>query len=161
MAELKRSYNIPLRRQFLKVPKYRRAKKSVSAVKEFLKKHMKAADVKLGTKLNMKIWEHGIRNPPHHVMVDAVKLETGVVHCELKGFDIQLPKKKENKEEKSLKEKLEETVEKKATKKVVKKSTDKEATKKVVKKAAKKATKKTTKKVVKKAAKKEDSAKAE
>ena len=33
MAEIKRSYNIPLRRAFLQVPKYRRAKKAIANFK--------------------------------------------------------------------------------------------------------------------------------
>jgi ribosomal protein L31E len=36
---LERTYNVPLRREYLKVPRYRRAKKAVTALKEFVSKH--------------------------------------------------------------------------------------------------------------------------
>ena len=51
MAEektLERTYNVPLRKEFLKVPKYKRAKKAVKALKQFLAKHMKSDNVKIG-----------------------------------------------------------------------------------------------------------------
>ena len=59
-----RTYTIPLRKEWLKSPKYRRAKKAISAVKQFLIKHMKSEDVRLGKYINEEIWKHGIKNPP-------------------------------------------------------------------------------------------------
>ena len=85
---LERTHNIPLRREWLKVAKYRRAKKAVSAVKKFLKRHMKAEDeknVKLGKYLNLKIWERGIKSPPHHIKVNVTKDDKGIVRAELVG----------------------------------------------------------------------------
>ena len=63
-----RIYNIPLRKEVQKVPRYKRANKAIRAIKEFLKKHIKE-DVKLGRYLNMKVLEHGRKNVPHHVEV--------------------------------------------------------------------------------------------
>ena len=37
---LERTYNVPLRKEWLKVPKYKRAKKAVTALRQFLVKHM-------------------------------------------------------------------------------------------------------------------------
>lgn len=108
---LERTYNIPLRKEWLKVPRYKRAKKAVKAVKEFLMKHMKSEDVKIGKRLNLKLWEHGIKNPPHHIKVNAVKYSDGLVRAELFGFDIE-EKEKEKKKEKSKKEKEEDSVKK-------------------------------------------------
>ncbi len=51
---MERTYIIPLRKEWLKVPIYKRTKKAVKATKEFLQKHMKVETVKLGRHLNMK-----------------------------------------------------------------------------------------------------------
>lgn len=85
MAE-ERIYNIPIRKEFLKAPKYKRAKKAISAVKKFLMKHMKSENIKLGNQLNQEIWKNGIRNPPHHVKVTAKK-DDDVVTAELLGTE--------------------------------------------------------------------------
>lgn len=74
MAEkLERTYNIPLRKEWLKVPFYKRAKKATTAVREFLQKHMKTEEINISQGINKEIWKHGIKNPPHHVKVNVVK----------------------------------------------------------------------------------------
>lgn len=85
MAQLERTYNVPLRKGFQNTPRHKRAKKAMTVLKEFLQKHMKADEVKIGQLLNKKIWENGIKNPPHHVEVKAVKRDDGVVEAELEG----------------------------------------------------------------------------
>ena len=82
---LERTYNIPLRRETSKVPFHKKAKKAVRAVREFIEQHMKSTDIKVGKHLNLKIWEHGIKNPPHHVKVNVVKSDDGTVKAELFG----------------------------------------------------------------------------
>src|SRR3989338_7274824 len=94
---IERIYNIPLRREWLKAPKYKRAKKAVNAVKKFLAKHMKDENVKLGKYLNLKLWEHGIKNPPHHIHVKVTKDDSGKVFAEIIGAPEE---KKETVEEK-------------------------------------------------------------
>ena len=79
MAELERNYNIPLRREFLKVPKYKRSKKAITAIREFITKHMKATSVLISEELNKHVWKDGIKNPPHHVKITAVKDKEGKV----------------------------------------------------------------------------------
>ena len=74
---LERTYTIPLRREYSKVPGWRRTKKAVKACKEFLQKHMKSQNVKLSTTLNEKIWNHGGKNPPHHVKVRCLTVLFG------------------------------------------------------------------------------------
>jgi len=93
---LERTYNIPLRREWLKAPKWKRTKKAVKAAKEFLQRHMKSENVKLGRYLNEELWKKGIKNPPHHIKVDVKKDEEGNVFAELAGA----PKVEEKKEEK-------------------------------------------------------------
>jgi large subunit ribosomal protein L31e len=90
--ELEREYVIPLRREARKVPRYRRAKKAVKAMKEFLAKHMKVEGrdlkkVKIDIYLNNEVWFRGIKKPLHKVKVKAVK-KGGIVYAEL----AELPK---------------------------------------------------------------------
>ena len=76
MAKIERTYTIPLRKSWRKAPSYKRAKRAVTAVQRFIKKHMKSDDVKIGRNLNKKIWERGIKNPPHKIKVNLVKEES-------------------------------------------------------------------------------------
>jgi large subunit ribosomal protein L31e len=82
---LERTYNVPLRKEFQKVARWKKTKKAVTALKQFLTKHMKSEDVKLGKEINEKLWQHGIQNPPHHIKVNVQKDSEGVVKAELFG----------------------------------------------------------------------------
>ena len=75
----------------------------------------------LSTPLNNHLWKHGIKNPPHHVKVIAIKDKEGVVHAELFG---------------------EKKAEPKVAKKVVKEETKDATTEPVAEKPKKVATKK-------------------
>lgn len=130
MAELKRTYNIPLRKDFSRVPPYKRAKRAIMAVRVFLARHMKG-DVKLGRRLNLFLWGRGVRNPPHHICVDALRDDKNIVKAELTGFAYE-EKKVVQQEKGKIKETLdlltgkkEETVENKEEK-VEKKNETKE-----------------------------------
>lgn len=95
---LERTYIIPLRREWLKVPRYKRAKKASTAVREFLAKHMKSDNVKIGNGLNMELWKHGMKNPPHKIKVSVIKEDDGTVKAELFGkkyIEHKAPEKKE------------------------------------------------------------------
>jgi large subunit ribosomal protein L31e len=107
MAEkIERTYTVPLRREYLKVPNYRRTEKASRALREFLVKHMKSDTIKVGKFLNEHIWMHGMKNPPHHVKVNAVKVPEGIVYAELFGKPLKIGKEKaEKKEEKKAEEK--------------------------------------------------------
>ncbi len=94
-----RTYIIPLRKHYLKSPKYRRTKRAVNALRSFLERHMKTKNVLIGPMLNTKLWENGIQNPPHHVKVTVVRDEKDdVVRAELFGFEFKKKEKKEKKE---------------------------------------------------------------
>lgn len=85
--ELEREYVIPLKKSVLKAPRYRRAKKAIKVIKEFLAKHMKVEDrdtkkVKIDLYLNNEIWFRGIKKPANKIKVKAVK-KGGVVYAEL------------------------------------------------------------------------------
>ena len=98
MAVLERTYIIPLRREWRKSPRYRRAKKAVTAVKVFLIKHMKSDDIKIGKYLNELIWKHGIKNPPCRIKVNVQKDDQNTVRAELFGKKIDTGEKQEVKE---------------------------------------------------------------
>jgi large subunit ribosomal protein L31e len=84
---LEREYVINVRKEVLKVPAYKRAKKAVKAIKQFLAKHMKVEDrdlrkVKLDQYLNEEIWQRGIKKPLMRIKVKAKK-KAGIVQAEL------------------------------------------------------------------------------
>ncbi|MFH1770244.1 MAG: 50S ribosomal protein L31e [archaeon] len=109
---LERVYNVPLRKGWLKAPKYKRAKKAVKTLREFLQKHMKSDEVRIGKEANELIWERGIKNPPHHIKVTVTKDDDGIVRAELEGFEYKEAVKAKAKEEKAtgLKGKLQDAV---------------------------------------------------
>ena len=64
---MERTYNVPLRKEYMKAPRWNRTKKAVIALRQFLAKHMKAQDVKdvkLSKELNELMWKHGIKIRP-------------------------------------------------------------------------------------------------
>jgi len=95
---LERQYVIPLRKEWLKVPKYCRAKKGVKAVKQFICKHMKCEmnDVKLSRWVNEQVWGRGIKYPPAKIKIKAIKDDKGIVKVDLfelseKAKKIEIP----------------------------------------------------------------------
>ena len=68
---MERVYIIPLRKEFQKAPVYKQTKKAVQAVREFMQRHMKNEQVKLGQHLNHALTARGRKNPPHKVKVKA------------------------------------------------------------------------------------------
>lgn len=86
-VELEREYVVPLRSGFLNVPRYKRAKKAVKTLKEFIAKHMGVRDrdlnkIKVNINLNNEIWFRGIKNPMNKIKVKAKKID-GIVYVEL------------------------------------------------------------------------------
>ncbi len=102
---IERVYNIPLRKEYMKSPRWKRTKKAVTAAKEFLARHMKSENVKLSKEINEMLWQHGIRNPPHHIKVTVTKDEKGVVKAELFGAKVETPAKEKKKKSKAVEEK--------------------------------------------------------
>jgi large subunit ribosomal protein L31e len=79
---MERTYTIPLR-DAKNVQRTIRAAKAIRVVQEFLKKHMKADDIKIDASVNEKIWERGIQKIPSKIKVKAVKNDDGVVKTTL------------------------------------------------------------------------------
>ena len=82
---MERTYVVPLRKGWLKASRYRRAKKAVNTLREFLVRHMKSEDVRLMPELNVSLWQHGMKNPPSRVKINVVKDDKGVVKAQLFG----------------------------------------------------------------------------
>jgi len=85
---LEREYIVPLRREWSKVPDYRRTARALKALKQFIAKHMKVEErdtkkVKIDRYLNEELWIHGIRRPLIKVKVKAKKYDSGIVKVEL------------------------------------------------------------------------------
>lgn len=143
---LERIYTIPLRKEWLKAPRYKRAKKAIKAIREFLAKHMKIPNrdtkkIKIDPWVNKAIWLRGIRKPPHKITVKAIKDSENNVRVEFVGLpkkfkvEEQILKKKMEKakimeaklmEKKKEKEKKEEEKEEKKEKKEEKEREEKE-----------------------------------
>jgi large subunit ribosomal protein L31e len=122
---LEREYIVPLRKEWLKVPEYKRANKAVKAIKQFMIRHMKIYDrdlnkVKIDKILNNEIRFRGMRKPPTKIKVKARKYDDGIVRVELSEIPqiIQYQLKRERKEaEESKKIKEKKKAEKKEEKK--------------------------------------------
>jgi len=130
-----RIHTIPLRKEWLKAPKWKRANKTINAIKKYALKHYRTSDVRIGTGINQKIWERGSQNPPHKLKVTAVKT-TDKVFMELYGTPVVLPEVKEEKKKtkkESKEEKLEDSLKTKTTK--VEKKTENKIEEAVVEKA--------------------------
>ena len=77
-----RTYVIPLRKDWLKVPKWRRSKRAAAALRVFLLKHTKAKQAKIGKWANEALWARGAKNPPSKITV-IVKKEKDIARAEL------------------------------------------------------------------------------
>ena len=119
MADLKRTYTIPLRRGYNETPRHRRAKRAMSVLKTFLAKHMKSETIKIGKELNEIMWKNGMKNPPARVTVDVTKDSEGVVRAQLEGKEyVDFKPAEEQAAPKNIKEKLQQAVSEKAASKV-------------------------------------------
>ncbi len=99
-------FNIPLRDAFDK-PRTKRAEVATDIVRNFLTKHMKSENIKMGNSINQEIWKRGIQKPPRKIRIHALK-EENIVYAELLGVEIKTPSKEElKKKEKKRKEKRE------------------------------------------------------
>jgi large subunit ribosomal protein L31e len=78
-----RIYVIPLRAATQKAKRKKRTPRAVKTVREFLKRHMKSENVKIGEDLNRKLWERGIERTLPRIRVKAVKQDDGSVEASL------------------------------------------------------------------------------
>src|SRR3989344_1778138 len=102
--KIEREYVIPLRVEWRKVPRYKRANKAVRAIREFLVQHMKVYDrdlkkIKIDRYLNEAVWFRGIKKPPAKIKVLAVR-DRENVKVELVNYTEKLKFKKDREEKK-------------------------------------------------------------
>ncbi len=81
VEELARVYIIPLRKAKRK-PRIKRASAAIKIIIEFLERHMKTEEVKIGKELNEFVWKRGIHRIPPKVKVNARKRDN-VVYADL------------------------------------------------------------------------------
>jgi len=138
-----RTYTVPLRREYLKTPKWRRAEKAVSTLRSFVERHSKVEEIKIGRWVNESIWKRGAKNPPSRVRVDVKRIEDSVTvelsELPRKAKQKEIPEKVEEKPKKESKPKETKKVEKLKTE--VKSKPKETAKKSVVKKKVVKKTK--------------------
>jgi large subunit ribosomal protein L31e len=94
----------------------RRSPYAVRIVKEHVKTHTKAKEVRIGKNLNEAIWVRGIKRPARSVRVKVVR-DGDIAKVELMGFDYMEFKAQPKKERVGMKEKLLERLGPKAIKK--------------------------------------------
>lgn len=123
-----RIYTINIRNAISKVPKWEKSKRGMAVVRNFLERHMKSDEVKIGKSITEEIWKRGNENPPKSIRIHTILTEdedgNKIVKAELLGvpFPEEKEKKKEKKEEKPKEEsKKEETKPEEKPKEEVKK----------------------------------------
>jgi large subunit ribosomal protein L31e len=114
-AKGEKIYTVPLREAYKKAIR-RRSGYAVRIVKNYVKVHSKVKEVKIGSRLNEKIWERGITKPARTVRIKAVK-DGDAAKVELMGFDYREFRIHPKKERAGMKEKLLERLGPKAIKK--------------------------------------------
>lgn len=139
--KIERIYTIPLRKEWMKVPRHKRAKKTMKAIKQFLARHMKVPDrdinkIKIDRIINESVWSRGIKKPPYKITIKAVKDAEGMVKVEFAS----LPAKHKSEEAKFKKKaaKLSAKAEEKAKKEAEEKKKAEEAERKKKEEEAKK-----------------------
>ena len=135
-----RVYTVPLKKAWRR-KKNRRAEAAMRFLRAFISRHMKTAPekVKIDAKVNEKIWERSMNNPPRRIRVTATKADDGTVIVSL----FTEGARKEEKAERKVEEKKK--IEKKGKKEVEEKRGEEKAGKKE-EKEEKKEVKRTRKK---------------
>ncbi len=97
MSVEERIYTVPLGKAWV-VPKYRRAEKAITILRQFTLRHMKPEEVVIDPSVNEAIWARGIRNPPRKIRVKLSKDDDGIVTVTLAETGNE-EKQDENKDE--------------------------------------------------------------
>ncbi len=108
-------FTINIRKSIANAPKWEKSKKSVAVVRNFLKRHMKGDEIKIGQSITEEIWKGGNQNPPCKIRIKAIKTEEGegeekkkIIKAEMLGVVFPEELKKEKKKEKPKEQKTEE-----------------------------------------------------
>jgi len=135
-----RTYTIQLRKGWLSVPRWRRAKRAVAEVQTFLKRHTKSKEVKIDSWVNNAIWGKGAKNPPSKITLkvsfdkDKAVAELTELPSKAKRLQAAIKQKDDKSKKKSLlkiaKEEKEKKIEEHKKKKVDEKKAIEETEKK-------------------------------
>ena len=114
-------YTINLGKQLKNTPRWRRSRRAMNIIRNYLKKHMKAEKVKIGKSITESVWKRGDQKPPSKIRIKAILTDEDIVKAEILGVifpeELKKPeKKKEKKEEKKEEVKEEKKPEKKEEK---------------------------------------------
>jgi large subunit ribosomal protein L31e len=101
-------FNIPLRKAF-EEDKSKRAKFASKFVREFLIRHMKTENVKIGNSIKDALWKRGIQNIPRKIRIHTTK-EEDIVYAEILGVEIKTPSKEEVKKKEEKKKEKEQKI---------------------------------------------------
>ena len=131
-------FTINLRREGLDTVKWKKSHRSSFIVRDFLTRHMKVENIKIGNSINKEIWSRGNEKPPAKIKIKVIKIKDNdgndLVKAEMWGHvfeeEVKEEKPKEKKTEEKKESKKEESkeqpkLEKKETKSKPKESTDK------------------------------------
>ncbi len=116
---LERTYVIPIKRKLRHIQDYKKARKAVKIVLEFIAKHMRVEDrdvrkVKMDKLLNHELWFRGMKSPPNKIKVKTKKMSDGIVHVELfeipkiLQFKVEREKRQRTQAEKEAKKQIKE-----------------------------------------------------
>jgi large subunit ribosomal protein L31e len=98
MSSLERIYTVPLAKA-IAVPRYRRAEKAITILREFVQRHMKPEAIIIDTTVNEAIWARGIKKPPRKIRVRLSKDEEGTVTVTLAEAEVDVKEEEAEEEE--------------------------------------------------------------
>lgn len=139
--DIERIYTIPLRKEWLKEPRSKRTNRSVRTVREFVKRHTKAENIRISKGVNELLFSRGFKKPPAKIRIE-VRGNREKVSVKLPG-EVIIEKKKEAKKgvAAGLRERLAgktEEEKKEILKSAIQKKVEDETTKEKVEKAVEK-----------------------
>jgi large subunit ribosomal protein L31e len=98
-----RLLTVPLRREWLKATMNRRARRSITAIRSHISRHMNVpeADIRISARLNDSIWIRGAGRPPARIRLKAsLDASTGMLHAMLPDEELPKPEKKKGEKHK-------------------------------------------------------------
>lgn len=75
-------YTIPLKKA-KNAPRWKRSKRAVTEVKNYLARHTKAEEILIDPSINEKIWERGAKKPPSNIRIKVTEVEDGKIEAKL------------------------------------------------------------------------------
>ena len=77
--QFERIYTVPLAKGYMKAKNWKRTKKAVKVLREFVERHMKPEVLYISQEVNERIWEDGIKKPPRKIRIRCTKNTEGLV----------------------------------------------------------------------------------